>query len=444
MLEAVFARNAELRAQLLSLTGRNGPQPPQPAAVRPAHWVELPFEVVRSADAPSDLSEPIDVVVTPNEINERHGTGPLVKRIFAGRRGIFSIRSRDDWGVHNFGDWHVKLSQQGANRAWCFRNVLHILRGRRVRSLLCVPFLQEELLTSIAIKEAFGAKLCLYLMDDQNVAANTIPDALMREFLEKCSLRLVTHPELRVAYQRKYNLPFYLLPAVVPNQLVMTELVAPPAYSPNERPGALLGSFWDQSWFDRLCAELRRCHSRLNWYGNNKSPWLKFPEEQLAAAGIRPLGVVPEPQLAEDLRRYPFVMVPAGAMDNKEKNTGVASLSLPGRILFAAATSHTPILVVGSEQSCAARFVKHFGIGLAAPYESSRIAAAIDRLLEPEIQQEMRGNAVNIAPAFSDRGIVEWLPASIEKGSPADSRFEDVFAGYNAERELSLSAVSCG
>src|ERR1700678_4211953 len=48
----------------------------------------------------------IDVVITTNEINDRHGTGVLVKRILQGRANIFSIRFQDDWGDHDFGEWN--------------------------------------------------------------------------------------------------------------------------------------------------------------------------------------------------------------------------------------------------------------------------------------------------------------------------------------------------
>jgi hypothetical protein len=440
MEDSIFARNAQLRAQLRALVSPKAQvaRPMSKPASPPPPEPECAITSINGNGTVASAADAIDVVVTLNEINERHGTGPLVKRIFAGRRGIFSIRSRNDWGEHDFGDWNVMITQQGRSRAECFRSVLRVLSRRRVRHVVCVPFLWEELMTSIAVKEAFDAKLCLYLMDDQNVAANMIPDSLMREFLEKCSLRLVTHPELRDAYEEKYKLPFYLLPAVVPHGLVLMEPSAP---APQERKGALLGSFWDQSWFDQLCAEIRPCGCRLTWYGNNKSPWLKFPAEQLAAAGITPRGVVPEAQLAEELRQYPFVVVPAGALDNKERNKGVASLSLPGRILFAAATSHTPVLLVGSDRTCGAHFVRHFGIGLTVPYENSRIAAAMDRISASEVQQEMRRNAAKIAPVLSDQGIVEWLEASIAKGDPADTRFEDVFAGYGTEKNSSAACA---
>jgi len=103
---------------------------------------------------------------------------------------------------------------------------------------------------------------------------------------------------------------------------------------------------------------------------------------------------------------------------------------LPGRILFTAATSYTPVLVVGSEKTCAARFVKHFGIGETSPYDGDALRAAMERLASPHAQAEMRRNAAAIAPLLSDRGVGEWLERSIELGRPADPRFEKIFSGY--------------
>ena len=428
MLAPVYRQNALLREHLIESIGGAGP--------RGVLRFDPDISLVTSPDASQDPRAPVHAVVTINEINDMHGTGPLVKRIFKGRRGVFSIRSRDHWGTNDFGDWHAKISQEGRTRSECFRRVLRVLAGRNVESVTCVPFLAEELLTSIAIKESFGVKMCSYIMDDQNVAQNVIPDDLMREFLEKCSLRLVTHPELRDAYTRKYGLPFYILPAIVPAELVAVEPL-PPAYDPEAKKGALLGSFWDQSWFDQLCAALEPCHYRIDWYGQNRSPWLKFPPEDLKRAGITPFGILPEERLAAELRKYPFVIVPCGELGGKETNVGVASLSLPGRILFAAATAHTPILLVGSDRSCGARFVDRFGIGVTVPYGAARLAKAMKRLSEPRLQAEMRRRAAAIAGALSDRGVVDWLAESIERGEPADSRFEDLFAGGCPARESS-------
>jgi hypothetical protein len=379
----------------------------------------------------------IDVLITTNEMNDRHGTGVLIKRILERpehtppRRNLFCIRFQNDWGDHDLGDWNIRLPKTGGNRVECFRNVLQLLRGRKVRQVLCVPFQVDELTASIAVQEAFGARLCAYVMDDQNVAADGIPDELMREFLQKSSLRLATHPELRSAYERKFGMPFSLLPAVAPDALIPRSVLPPVVDSGNySGRGALLGSFWDQSWFDRLCAALETSGRKIDWFGNHRSPFVEFSDENLRRARIRPFGIVSEERLAMELRVYPFIIVPTGTFDPAEKNYSVASLSLPGRIPLAAAISQTPLLVIGGKDTCAARFVKHFGIGETVPYNGVEIRAAMDRLSDERTQLEMRGKAARMGRAFSDVGIGEWLEESIALGRAADGRFEEIFAGY--------------
>jgi hypothetical protein len=415
----------------------------QAASQPPAVPRESPFKVIASPNADRDLSAGLRVVVTMNEVNERHGTGPLVQRICAGWPAVFSIRAQNDWdGSQEFGDWNVCLPRSEQLRWKSFADVLTVLQGRQVRTVLCVPFLSNDLLTAIAVAESFNAKLCIYLMDDQNVAGGHIPDGLMKEALDKASLRLVTHPELRFVYERKYRLPFYLLPAIVPASLVAARPLPSQTSSGRRRRGALIGSFWDQRWFDSLCEVLRDCDCDIDWFGNNKSPWVRFPADSLAQAGITARGLVPEAQLAAELATYPFVIVPTGALDGSEKTPGVALLSLPGRILFALATSHTPLLLVGSSRTCGSRFVTHFEIGEVVPYEATRVSAAMDRLSEPGTQLRMRQNAAAMAPALSDAGLPAWLEASIQLERPADSRFEDLFAGYDAEIDLG-SPIAC-
>jgi GT2 family glycosyltransferase len=390
------------------------------------------FDVPNPAAPQDDPAAPVHVVISRGEINDQHGTGVLLKRVFRGRTGIFSIRFLDDWGVQDFGDWHAKLPFEPSSLSQILPEIRRILNGRNVKTVTCVPFTAAELLAALAVKEAFGAKLCVWIMDDQNIADDSIADDLMAECLRACSLRLTTHPELRDAYQERYGLATYILPAVVPAHLVRGRTAES---IQNRRPlsAALLGSFWDQSWFDRLCSALDLCDWSTDWYGQDKSPWLSFSRDALAQARINALGIVPEDTLASELTRYPFVIVPAGALDGRESNPGVASLSLPGRILFAAATSHTPILVVGSDRSCAARFVRHFGIGEVAPYEAKALMAASHRLRNPENQRQLRSHAAALGELFSDDGVVDWLSESIELGKPGDSRFEDAFSDYKSD-----------
>ena len=426
VIDPAFSTNSILSERLRYLVeAGDGEAAPQLSA-------DVEFEVFAMPGANRKAKAPVDVVVAVNEINDQHGTGPLVKRVFGDRENLFSIRSQNDWGDHDFGDFSVCIPQHDRPRPECFRRALTALGNRQVDQILCVPFHSDELITSIAIRDGYEADLCMWLMDDQNIVVDVVPDDLMFEFLEKSSLRLFTHGELRDAYERKYGLKSYVLPAIVPHRYVATDLVPPPE---DMTKGALIGSFWDQNWFARTCDALAGSGQRIDWYGNDKSPWLRFPPEEMERAGISALGLYPEERLVRQLRKYPYVVVPVGTFDSKETNTGVARLSLPGRILFAVASAHTPMLLIGSGETCGARFVKNFDLGEVVPYSSAAVAGAIERLTEPGNQMRIRKNAAAIAERLSDKEIGVWLRESIRLGEPADRRFEDLFA-YETEAAL--------
>ena len=381
-------------------------------------------------------SVPVDVMVTPGELNDLHGTGFLVKRVFAGREGIVSLRVRDDYGgVHDFGEEAHLVPLRGARRAEVYSAALAAVRGRPVRAVYSVPYTSEDLTLAMAVSDVSGAPLCLWEMDDQCIAVPNIPRPLMREFLEKCRIRFATHAELRDAYEEAFGLAFGILPAVVPTRLVRKDPL--PAWEPRAH-GALLGSVWSRRWLDQLAEVLERGGERLEWYGNHQAPGLRLAPDDLAAMPIEPHGVVKEPALAEALTRHPFVVVPTSELQGEVSEAeALAALSLPGRILFAVAAAHSPVLVVGSERTPAAAFVRRHAIGDVVPYDASAFSAAAARLRRPEKQAELRENARMLAPSLSDSGIGDWLEQSIAAGAPRDDRFERLFPRAAPTRETS-------
>ena len=365
------------------------------------------------------------VVITPNEINDQHGTGALVKRVFGRSADIFSIRSIDHYGGdHSFGEESMLLPNVSASRPKWFSEALSQIQGRVPRRIVCVPFLPDDLRTSIALKKTFGSPLAVWLMDDQNITTNNIPDELMREFLGECALRLTTHSEMRDAYEQKYGYKFFLLPAVVPGNLIATHVITVQDAGSVAKNGAILGSIWSQSWLDRLKQTLTEARLVCDWYGNNKAPYLQTTDKELMEAGINAQGLVPEDVLAERLKSYPYVIVPSGSLDERDGARHLAELSLPGRILFAVATSNTPVIVLGSETTPAARFVREMDVGMSANYDPESLCSAIERVTKQGTQARMRENAVRIASAFSADGISNWVFRSLELGRPADDRFE--------------------
>ena len=130
--------------------------------------------------------------------------------------------------------------------------------------------------------------------------------------------------------------------------------------------------------------------------------------------------------MVEVLRQAPFVVVPSGVLDHTDDRRFIAQLSLPSRIPYILATSQAPILVLGSAETAAARFVTAAGIGLVAPYGRSAFQDATERISRPDVNLEMRRAAVLLASRFADIGGAEWLWQSLARGEPFDGRYEDM------------------
>ena len=367
------------------------------------------------------------VVITPNEVTQRHGTGALVRRVFPNDSDIISIRSDNHYGgEHDFGIKSYFLPQRELERKAVFTNIASVFAEHSVNRVFCVPYYSEDVLTAIAIKEFFGVPMGTWIMDDQNICVNNIPDDLMKEFLSKCDIRFATHPELRDAYENKYGLKFWLLPAVVPNYLITSAIATPIPEKYQQRTGILIGSIWSRQWFNSLCESVAGAGVKLDWFGNSQYYWLTESEDELQAKGIYPQGLSPENELAETLKNYPFVVVPTGTLDERDDQPQLSQLSLPGRILFALATSNTPVILLGSPRTSAANFINRFKIGTVCDYTPESFKAAVDYVLDPDNQKMMRENAVKVAKAFSDKGIDDWIWQSLADRQAADSRFESI------------------
>ena len=233
---------------------------------------------------PEGMFSEADVIVTPNEVNERHGTGVILKRIFGFSPNILSIRSSSHYDEHSFGAASLCLSHKGLTRPESFRLILDALNKCKVRRILCVPYFPDDLITAIAIKELFGVPLCTYVMDDSNIFASRIPDDLMREALGKSSLRLAISPEMRDEYEKKFGLRFWLLPPVVTQDAVRRENQAASGGSDAATGvGLLVGSIWSPKWFEWFRKAVKEAGLKIHWYGNTDARWLKFDHDELAA-----------------------------------------------------------------------------------------------------------------------------------------------------------------
>jgi hypothetical protein len=392
---------------------------------------------LRDASAPSQqgqdqlakLPPEADVIVTPCEINDFHGTGTLLLRMFPDSSSIVSLRTTSFYdGEQSFGAAKFCLPLAEASRSAISSWLKWYLGGTVVRRILTVPYMPADAALSIATKEMFHAPLCTYIMDDKNVCADGISDELMRELLAKSDLRLVIGPEMREAYEAKYGMKFWVVPPLVPEELLQPAPV-PFANGNGIGRGVLLGNIWGQRWLDLLTETFRGSGFHIDWYCNTKNPsGLRYDRAQLERDGVRMMDPVAEANLPGVLAKYQFAVIPSDTLDGRSPASvqAIAELSLPSRIPTVLATSHLPVLVLGHPQTCAARFVDRFDLGAVAPYESAAVRRAIEFLLQHETQATIRERAHALSRSFSAKGSAEWIWRSLAAGEAIDRRYEEL------------------
>jgi FkbM family methyltransferase len=387
---------------------------------------QLDFVIKASRTPATSECSAFDVLVTFNEINRRHGTGVLIQKLLRDWSRLLTIRSVDTYGGGQlFGETDLRLPSLGMSRAQIFEAVSSWLRATTVKRVVCVPWSAQEVIVAIAVKEIANADLCMYIMDDQNINPGQIPDDVMREALVKSRLRLVISPEMRSAYQNKYDLKFWLLPPVVDHRLLGPH---PTAANKGSQRGVMVGNVWSMQWLKLLRDTLRPTGIRIDWYSNAGFTWAKFDSEELKQDGISLLAELAEDKLARALSQYDFAVLPTGTLDETDDNRCVAELSLPSKVPFIAATAQTPIIVIGNPKTAAARFVTRFGVGATCDYDTGSFQRAVSHVTAPENQQTMRARSGQLGPVFSDLGVGEWLRQALEQGEPSDMKFEDLFA----------------
>jgi hypothetical protein len=402
--------NEELAKRILAQTGA-----PPPGASPD----ECPAAVLKDADA----------IVSHIEVNDHHGVGVLLARMFGQCENIVSIRSKDFYeGRQAFGAAHFCISHGSASRDEVFWKVLKSLRGSTVKRVLCVPYFPDDVLNAIALKELFGVPLCTFLMDDQNLTADGIPDSLMRELLAKSALRLAISPELYAGYELKYGYKMWFMPPLVSDRFILTRVNQLPDTALESKSAVIIGNIWGQRWLELLRHTVRDSGVTLRWYNNGEFRFVSCTKEALAGDGIllQDASRDPDERMVELLRQAPFVVVPSGVLDDTDDRRFIAQLSLPSRIPYILATSQAPMLVMGSPETAAARFVSTAGIGIVAPYDRRAFQDAVQRISRPDLNLKMRRAAMQLAMGFTDAGGAEWLWQSLARGEPVDGRYEEM------------------
>jgi hypothetical protein len=409
--EETRLRNQALAEKLLSLTLNDG----------------LP-DLTQSAP-PKPPPQDADAIVAHIEINDHHGVGVLLRRIFGHEDNIVSIRSRDFYdGRQEFGAMHACISHSNTSRDAVIWNTLQGLNGATIRRVLCVPYFPDDALTAIALKEAFGIPLTTFLMDDQNLYADGISDAVMGELLAKSSLRLAISQDMCDEYERKYGYDMWFMPPLAPTRFIPQRLNQLPPNLLDTKQGIILGNIWGQQWIESLRSIVRGSGITLRWYNNGEFRWLPCSKDDLIRDGILPQEGPPDPDdtFIERLRQAAFVVIPSGTLDPSDDRRFIAQLSFPSRIPYILATSHTPMLVIGSARTAAARIVNRLRIGMSVGYDRLAFLDAVERITRPEMNLILRRTAFVLSVRFADLGAAEWIWQSLAKGGPVDTRYEDL------------------
>lgn len=363
-----------------------------------------------------------DVIITPVEVNDSHGTGVLLQMLFGGEENIVSIRSLDQYGGRQDFGLPLKIVHGADSRDAAFARVEEALRGIAVRRVVCVPYQPDNVMTAIAIHGIFGASLCTYIMDDQNVAVRGIEDRAMRELLEKSSLRLAISPEMRAAYERKFGLPFFYLPPVAPARMLPSRLHVP-VTPPDARHGVVIGNLWSPRWPQLLRRAVRNSGVTLSYPGGDS---LADSADALRQDGIYPRPRAGGEELVRLLRAMWFAVVPSGTLDQFEDRRWMAEFSLPSRLVYLMSTSHIPVIVLGSRGTAASHFVEQFGVGVTSSYDRASFKNAVEYITQREVNLAMRRRGLAAAGRFVDTGVGEWIWQSLDRGEPLDRRFEDL------------------
>jgi hypothetical protein len=281
--------------------------------------------------------------------------------------------------------------------------------------MMCIPHRSIECAYAIAAQDATGARLCTFVMDDRNilVAAET-DDVQMDELFRRSSLRLVISSEMQMAYTIKYNYDFDVLPPTVSNRAARRVN----AWNPKNRPlthVALVGNIWTLGQFLQLVKFMARSNLTVDWYG-------PIPPYDLTGTGINAKGSVTEQVLADTLVDYPLVLVPSGMLDGTEDNEWLTRLSLPSRLVFLLQAG-IPMLVLGSEKTCASRYVLDLGLGRTMSYHHPHPLQVIGEMCKPAARAQFAKNAAQAGDAFVMPDSGQWIWDSLDRGKVLPAPF---------------------
>jgi FkbM family methyltransferase len=369
-----------------------------------------------------------DLIISPNEISFAHGTGVLLSRLIEGTENIIVARSASHYG----GTQRVNAKQSFVlpdgvtKRQEVFAEVVTWLSGYNIRSILCAPFFQTDLLIALAAQALTGAPMGLWVMDDNCLTNNGISRDIMGEAIERSSALFAISPELKQAYQTEFRKSFAVIPPLVPESLIRKQASAAPSGSDL----VMIGNIWSPNILDQLSKVVEKAGVKISWYSSNPTLWSNMISvETLAKRGVNVIQAGDPKELADLVEKALAVIVPSDpGIDKDGHEAALGKMSLPTRMPFVLATAGTPMIVVGRKGTAPANFVNRFSLGRTVEYDAKALKKAVEELSNAKVQSEIRKTAAKLAPSFSFEGIYKFATDTIVDGGRwPDERFEKLF-----------------
>jgi len=404
---------------------------------RPGHrtaaalWAQLRVDGERISPSPVQspaITTARDLLICGSEMCRRHGTGILMQRAYSDSSDFVVLRSQTLYdGNEEFGGSHVVLDAFGLTAEERRRRMRRLLAPFNIRRILCVPFGPEDFHNAIEAKAMLGVPLCTYVMDDQAAYSTQVSAHLARSLFEASQLRLAISREMAGTYEHLFGTPFDLLPPIVTSH----EGEVHNHWTPRLRSalhGIMIGNVWSLAQFAKLRELVLATGLVIDWFGNPDLVLSRYDRNQLTREGIHCRGLVAESDLARTLAEFPFTIVLSGELDGRENNEWLSRLSLPSRMIFILTKTRTPMLVLGSPDTCAARVATGLGIGINSPYEAATLKTRVGQLSNAGFRQRLVDRAHAIAPAFVMPDAGRWTWDSLAAGHALPAAFDALFA----------------
>ena len=358
------------------------------------------------------------IIISSSEINDRHGTGVLLGRIFDPAQVVSLISRRD----HQVDGKYVQILIPDPlfHRESAKEILAAIFRELPVDEVLVIPHFSDEVRTALLIREISNVPIMTWIMDDSSLEEARIARDLLSKLCALSSIRFVISPAMAVAYEKAFGLGFHVLPPTVSRREIEQFSVSSSARDEILQSRAvMLGNMWNRQWLDGLAAVLQAANWSLDWFGSS-ADWRK---DSLPPC-IVPKGFLDECDLRGTLKQYPFAILATGTGDELDAMRSLTLWSLPSRLVFLFAACQIPVLVIGSSESCAAQLVGELGLGTHCAYDVERFRAAVAKLSEPAFHRACCERCRSVADSFCSDGLADWIWESGKSGSPMDMRFE--------------------